>query len=335
VVFVAEGIVIPLPGFEIRDWRLGDAAALARHANDPRIARNLRDRFPHPYTVADADAFLATAVAMQPRTFFAIAVDGQAVGGIGYTLHDDVERASVEIGYWLGTAFWGRGMMTAAVAALTQYVFDQHADVQRIYAVPFSGSVASLRVLDKAGYQVEGRMRDSAIKHGQVSDQLLYAAYRSTQHSAPARDAACVFCAIVHGELTPQAVAYRDADAAVFPARHQRPANRGHMLVVPVSHVSAIYDIGRPLGGALLDAVARISRALKRAWGADGVCIRQNNEPHGGQDVFHLHFHVIPRFAGDGFDIGEDRFPFGAVEVPIAERMAQAARLREALNGER
>lgn len=321
------------PGFEIRDWRADDAGSLAQHANDPRIAHNLRDRFPHPYTRADADAFVEMAARMEPCTSFAIAVEGEAVGGIGYTLHDDVERVSVEVGYWLGTAFWGRGIMTAALTAVTAYVFEHHADVERIYAVPFAWSAGSIRVLEKAGYRLEGRMRQSAVKDGQVTDQLMYASYRATRKTAVARDAGCVFCAIANGEMSPEAVAYRDADTAVFPAREQRLANRGHVLVVPIRHVAAIYDVDRPLAGALLDTVSLVARATKHAWRADGVCLRQNNEPHGGQDVFHVHFHVIPRFAGDRFDLGEDRFPFGAVEVPLADRVAQAVRLREAIAG--
>jgi RimJ/RimL family protein N-acetyltransferase len=153
-------------------------SSLAHHANDRRIWRNLRDRFPHPYNLSHAEAFITMTMKMSPRTFFAIAVDGEAVGGIGYTLHDDVERASAEVGYWLGALLWGRGIATSALIALTRYAFDQHADLHRIFAVPYAWSTASVRVLEKAGYSLEGRMRRSAIKDGQVTDQLLYAILR-------------------------------------------------------------------------------------------------------------------------------------------------------------
>jgi len=169
---------LALPTGVVREWKPSDAGSLARHANDRRIWRNLRDRFPHPYTRADADAFIAMALAMTPVTFFAIAVDEAAVGGIGYTLHEDVERVSAEIGYWLGTAYWGRGITTSAVAAVTRLAFDRHEDLRRIYAVPFAWSTASMRVLEKAGYRLEGRMRQSAIKDGDVTDQFLYAVVR-------------------------------------------------------------------------------------------------------------------------------------------------------------
>ena len=139
----------------------------------------------------------------------------------------------------------------------------------------------------------------------------------------------CVFCRILRGELTPGVVAYRDGWTAVFPSLLQRPRNRGHMLVVPVRHVAHIYEVGGDLAGPLMTTLARAAAAVKRACGADGVSIRQNNEPHGGQDVLHVHFHVVPRFAGDGFT-GLDPPP-GAAEVPVEERVGQAKKLAEAI----
>lgn len=177
---------LALPAGVVRPWRHADVLSLATQANDRRIWINLRDRFPHPYGVADAESFIGMATTMSPMTFFAIAVDGEAVGGIGYTRHEDVERVSAEIGYWLGTSFWGRGLMTAALVAVTRYAFEQHAELRRIYAVPYAWSTASMRVLEKAGYRLEGRMRQSAIKDGKVTDQLLYAILREELAPAPA-----------------------------------------------------------------------------------------------------------------------------------------------------
>jgi len=171
-------MLITLPGFAIRSWQPEDAPSLAHHANDRRIWLNMRDAFPHPYTLADAEAFLVRAASMVPVTYFAIAVNDAAVGGIGYTLHEDVERVSAEIGYWLGTAFWGRGIMTSALAAATAHAFREHPELRRVYAVPFEGNGASLAVLENAGYRLEGRMRQSAIKDGKVIDQLMYATIR-------------------------------------------------------------------------------------------------------------------------------------------------------------
>ena len=139
----------------------------------------------------------------------------------------------------------------------------------------------------------------------------------------------CVFCRILRGELTPAVVAFRDSQTAVFPSLGQQPRNRGHMLVVPVLHVAHVYDVDGDLAGPLMTTLARVAAAVKTVCRADGVSIRQNNGRHGGQDVFHVHFHVVPRCTGDGFT-GLDR-SLGAIEVPLEERIEQARQLSDAL----
>jgi ribosomal-protein-alanine N-acetyltransferase len=165
---------ITLTRCAVRSWRTSDADALARHANNRNIWINLRDAFPHPYSKHDAREFLKSLSQRQPETLFAIAVNDEAVGGIGFVLHPDVERVSAEIGYWLAEPFWGRGIATEALAALTAHAIRTHG-LTRIYAVPFAWNAASCRVLEKAGYVLEGRLRKSAIKDGTLTDQLQYA----------------------------------------------------------------------------------------------------------------------------------------------------------------
>jgi len=158
----------------LRPWRAGDEASLVRHANDREIWQNLRDQFPYPYTSADAESWVGFALGQPSATNLAIEVESEAVGGVSLRLHDDVERVTAEIGYWLGKAFWNRGVMTAAVRGMTQYGFEQFA-LTRIYAVPFAANTASHRVLEKAGYAREGVLRRSAVKDGRVTDQVLFA----------------------------------------------------------------------------------------------------------------------------------------------------------------
>ncbi len=162
----------------VREWRATDATALARQANERRVWVNLRDAFPHPYSLEDAERFLATALSMSPQTYFAIEAAGRVAGGIGYTLHQDVERVGAELGYWLGVEFWGQGIATAAVRAVTQHAFVRHPELRRLYAVPFSSNPASARVLSKAGYRLEGTLCQSAIKDGKILDQWMYAIVR-------------------------------------------------------------------------------------------------------------------------------------------------------------
>jgi RimJ/RimL family protein N-acetyltransferase len=161
----------------IRPWALSDADSLQRHANNRNVSMHLRDRFPFPYEPEHAQAFLAW-IGQQPTpTVWAIEISGEAVGGIGLELRSDVERVSAEIGYWLGESWWGRGIATEALAAVTRAAFARY-DLTRIYAVPFADHAASVRVLEKAGYVREGRMKHSAIKDGKIRDQFLYASYK-------------------------------------------------------------------------------------------------------------------------------------------------------------
>ena len=161
----------------IREYRKGDEPSLVQHANNYKIWRNLRDRFPHPYTMKDAVEWVQQANASAPVTNFAIEVDGGAVGGIGLLPKEDVYRLSAEIGYWLGEAYWGRGIVSEAVRAITAYGFD-NLHLNRIYAEVFAWNPASMRVLEKAGYQVEGRLRKSIVKDGQILDAIIYATVR-------------------------------------------------------------------------------------------------------------------------------------------------------------
>jgi RimJ/RimL family protein N-acetyltransferase len=168
---------LELPGLNarLRPWHPTDAAALASHANDADIARYLRDVFPHPYDLADAQFYLGlvTDPASEELTV-AIEVDGEAAGSISLLFQRDISRRSAEIGYWLGRRFWGRGLATAAVRALSDYGLAQF-DLVRLYATVYAPNLASARVLEKAGYALEGRMRQAVTKHEQVLDALLYA----------------------------------------------------------------------------------------------------------------------------------------------------------------
>src|SRR5919201_1709221 len=134
----------------IRPWRVDDAESLAKHANNRKVWLTLRDLFPHPYMIQDAHEFLQRAISERPATKFCIEVTGVAVGGIGIRPGEDVHRHTAALGYWLGEEFWGRGIMTEAVAAFTDFCFEAF-PVRRIYAEAFANNPASARVLEKAG----------------------------------------------------------------------------------------------------------------------------------------------------------------------------------------
>ncbi|KPV62871.1 MAG: purine nucleoside phosphoramidase [Candidatus Bathyarchaeota archaeon BA2] len=106
----------------------------------------------------------------------------------------------------------------------------------------------------------------------------------------------CNFCKIVSGE-NPASIVYEDDNVLAFMDLH--PANVGHTLVIPKEHWETIYDISEKVLSNLFAVVKRISVAVKKAVGAEGVSILQFNGRVAGQSVMHFHVHVIPRFRGD------------------------------------
>lgn len=162
----------------LRPWRPEDKPALLRHADNPKVARNLSNIFPSPYTESDADAwFEARALDKEPRRIFAIECDGQAAGGIGIHTRDDILARTAEIGYWIGEAHWGRGYATEALKAVVSYAF-QTFDYHRLEAYHFGWNPASGRVLEKAGFKLEGCLREQICKNGEFTDAFVYGVLR-------------------------------------------------------------------------------------------------------------------------------------------------------------
>jgi ribosomal-protein-alanine N-acetyltransferase len=161
----------------VRSWREDDVAAIVRYAGDLRVWRNLRDAFPHPYTPEEAQTWVQSAPRRRPETHFAIEMNGEAIGGVGLNLKQDVYRRGGEIGYWLGVPFWGRGLATEVLVAMTPWAIETF-DLCRVQANVFGWNPASARVLEKAGYTFEGRLRNAVWKDGALTDELIYSAVR-------------------------------------------------------------------------------------------------------------------------------------------------------------
>lgn len=163
--------------FHIRDLSPTDAAAIARHADNPHIADVLRDLFPSPYALSDAQEFIAKTLRADPVTAFAVATDEEAFGVIGYIPGQDVYRRSAEIGYWIGEEYWGRGIMTMAIEVFTAHLFENF-DFNRLSAGVFSSNPASARVLEKAGFTRVATLRAHVTKKGKLLDEILYSKLR-------------------------------------------------------------------------------------------------------------------------------------------------------------
>jgi ribosomal-protein-alanine N-acetyltransferase len=168
---------LKLASCSVRSLRADDAESMAQHANDKRVWMQLRDRLPHPYSVADAKAFVDLMSREDPCTSFAIVVGERCVGGIALERQHDVHRLTAELGYWLGFDYWGRGIATQAIEGITTWVFET-IDLQRVFAQPYADNLASCRALEKAGFALEGTLRHSVIKDGVIRDQRMYAQVR-------------------------------------------------------------------------------------------------------------------------------------------------------------
>jgi len=166
--------VTQLTGARLRPLVASDAASIAEHANDRRVWRNLRDRFPHPYSERDALDFITVFAARSPCLHFGIEVDDAVVGVIGLEPKSDVERHGAEIGYWIGPHYWGRGITTEALRAVTAYG-HRELGLLRVFALAFAWNRASIRVLEKADFVFEGRMRAAIVKDGEIVDALMHA----------------------------------------------------------------------------------------------------------------------------------------------------------------
>jgi [ribosomal protein S5]-alanine N-acetyltransferase len=169
---------LPIGDFAVRSFALDDAPAVARHANNRNVWLNLRDLFPFPYNTAHAQAWIREVMLDRPETAFAIASATEAIGGIGLHRQGDFMRRSAELGYWLGEEYWGRGIVTGAVRATTAWGFAQ-LDIDRIFAQVFAWNPASARVLEKAGFTFEGRLRGAVYKDGMTTDLLSYGLLRT------------------------------------------------------------------------------------------------------------------------------------------------------------
>jgi len=136
----------------------------------------------------------------------------------------------------------------------------------------------------------------------------------------------CPFCKIGAGREDTDLVALRTPTVFVLPVPQQRPRNRGHVLVLPVAHVTRLADADAELLHQVYATAGRVSEAVRRAFGASGATIFQN-ESAPDQVLHHLHVHVVPRHADDRFRMPDP----DKVEVSREERRQQAAALRAAL----
>ncbi len=170
-------IITKNKNFIVRTYQKNDAESIAKNANNRKIAKNLTDSFPHPYTIEAAKNWINKNQKLIRRKdpnqlSFAIEIDGEAAGGIGFSNIEKNHKAM--LGYWLGEKYWGRGVMTKVVKEMTKYGFNR-LKLKKISAEVFLFNKASMKVLEKAGYKKEGFLKKEEKKGEKYLDVYLYA----------------------------------------------------------------------------------------------------------------------------------------------------------------
>jgi ribosomal-protein-alanine N-acetyltransferase len=158
---------------ELRVLRESDALRLVELADNEKISENLRDAFPHPFTLQDAEKFIHKAMKQEVPTSFAIEYKGEYVGNIGLKIGEDVHRKTAEIGYFIGESYWNKGIATIALQMITDYGFRE-LDIVRIHTGIFEFNIASQRVMEKCGFNIDGIFKKSIFKKDRIWDEIRY-----------------------------------------------------------------------------------------------------------------------------------------------------------------
>ena len=160
----------------LREFNIADAALLKECLNNPNVTRYLTTSIPQPYTLEDATWWINEG--SKAGIVRAIEFNDVLVGSVGANRRQFEQSRSAEVGYWIAESHWGKGIATKALQELSAFVF-QNTDIVRLQAHVFEGNLASGRVLEKAGYRLEGILRKAVFKHGVFMDASLYAVVTS------------------------------------------------------------------------------------------------------------------------------------------------------------
>lgn len=161
-------------GIILRPWTSGDAGELALIADNKKIADNIRDGLPTPYSVKDAIEWLGIIMPENnPPRYFAILIANDLVGSIALVSKSNIYRKNMEIGFFVAEKYWRRGIATSAIRAITSYAFRDF-DIVRVYAEVFADNTGSRRALGKAGLSLEATLKSSIIKNDVIKDCCIY-----------------------------------------------------------------------------------------------------------------------------------------------------------------
>jgi ribosomal-protein-alanine N-acetyltransferase len=159
--------------FKLEKWSIDYSKSIAKHANNIKIAENLRNAFPNPYTENDSLNYINSLLDDNTQIARAIIVNNEAVGSIAIQKQEDVYEKSGELGYWLSEDYWNNGILSKLIPEIVKIAFNE-LKIVKIFAEPFSYNIASIKVLEKAGFKLEGKKEKSIYRNGKYSDSYMY-----------------------------------------------------------------------------------------------------------------------------------------------------------------
>ncbi|MFY8128947.1 MAG: GNAT family N-acetyltransferase [Chitinophagaceae bacterium] len=162
----------------LRELRLSDAQSISENANDKKIWDCVRDYFPHPYTIEHAKSFISLNNNTEFPDKLGVCFYNNVIGIIGINAQTDTARNSVELGYWLGVAHWGKGILSLSLPKAIAYFWATQPHINRIFASVQANNLASSKLLLKSGFVFEGCLKQAIYKNNVYVDELRYGLLR-------------------------------------------------------------------------------------------------------------------------------------------------------------
>jgi len=161
---------------KLREFLVRDTQAMIDHLNDVRVTQYITSAIPQPYSQQDAMGWIE--LAQGDPLIQAIEHDGIIIGCISASVGAFEYNRSAEIGYWLGYSFWNQGLATQAIEQFVERIF-KHTDIERIFCSVVSENGASIRVLEKNGFSLDGILVSASFKNGQFFNESLLSKLRT------------------------------------------------------------------------------------------------------------------------------------------------------------
>lgn len=192
--------IVTLPnGLAIRQLRHSDAPALSKHASNFRLARNMSNKWPHPYTVDQAHDWIAkcrdqstwhaggptdpqsnnsAGLGQKLPNAWAITMNDEQIGSVGCQFEGDIHSRKMMLGYWLSEDYWRKGIMRTVLSAFIEWIWETFPWLVRLEAQAYSWNAASAGLLKKCGFEHEGTTRCSIERLGVIGDVLIFGLVR-------------------------------------------------------------------------------------------------------------------------------------------------------------